>query len=74
MESNSDYNPRYLKYCQAHDLLPSQMLEHDMARYPGGCMTGYISWIQAKWSEWRRAMNFYGPAGKEDHAAFDLWL
>ena len=44
-------NPRYVAYAKAHDRTPGQMMEHDRAAWPGGCMCGFLLWI----SEQRRA-------------------
>ena len=71
---DNDYNPRYLKYCQAHNMNPAEMGKHDQMLYPGGCMAGFILWIQAKWGEWRRMNNYYGPALAVHHESFDAWL
>lgn len=50
------WNPRYLAYAKAHGFEgdPEGMLAHDSAEWPGGHMTGFILWIQARWAEWRK--------------------
>jgi hypothetical protein len=47
------WNPRYLAYAKAHghEGDPEGMLEHDREAWPGGCMCGFMLWIQARWSE-----------------------
>jgi hypothetical protein len=70
----NDYNPRYLKYCQAHGMTPEEMDNHDRMAYPGGCMTRYILWINQKWCAWRNLNNYYGPKLAQHHEAFDAWL
>ncbi len=74
--ASTGWNPRYLAYCVAHgEPDPDKMLTKDSARWTG-CMTGYILWIQARWSEWRRLMGYKGsdPLWPIDHAMFDMWL
>ena len=45
-------NPRYLAYCAAHGWrTPEAMLEHDKKLYPGGCMCGFILWMNEQWSD-----------------------
>lgn len=38
-------NPRYLAYCAAHGMTPQQMRMHDMQRFPGGHLCGFILWV-----------------------------
>jgi hypothetical protein len=51
--SNQGYAPEYTAYAQAHGRLPAEMMEHDRAAWPGGCMCGFILWMseqkQAFW-------------------------
>jgi len=44
----SKWNPRYVAYAHAHGRTPEQMQLVDEARYPGGCMTGFMLWMDAK--------------------------
>ena len=70
-------NPRYLAYCVAHgEPSPDAMLERDRVRFAGGLMVGYIVWINARWSEWRRLVGLreYDALGDTAHASFDRWL
>lgn len=76
MSTERKWNPRFVRYAEAHGRTPEQMLEHDREAWPGGKMVGFMLWIQGRWSEWRaanrlRANDVLGPA---DHAAFDEWL
>lgn len=41
------WNPYFLAYARAAGREPDAQLEHDKARYPGGCMAGFIVWIAA---------------------------
>lgn len=69
------WNPRYVAYCEAHNVTdPDEMIAFDHARFPGGRMTGFIVWIQAMWIRWDRAnpgRTMHGPA---EHHDFDRWL
>jgi len=67
-------NPRYVEYCRAHGLTPDAMLARDEEAYPGGCMTGFILWIGARWREWEALTKRGTVHSIEDHAAFDAWL
>ena len=70
-----DFNPRYVAYAQAHGNTPQEQQDADAARWPGGCMTGYILWIDERLREFRaeRPEAFcYG--GLCDHDGFTDWL
>lgn len=41
----SQWNPRYLSYCKAHDKSVEEMKAEDEALYPGGRMVGFMLWI-----------------------------
>jgi len=72
----TDYQPRYVAYARAHGRTPDEQLAHDVERWPGGCMTGYICWIGERWQEWRQEKGLsldYQPS-RADHADFDRWL
>jgi hypothetical protein len=43
------WNPRYLAYC--YPCSPQNQLALDRKLYPGGCMTGFILWVPARWRE-----------------------
>lgn len=53
MENN--WNPRYVLYAAHEGRTPEQQVAHDDTRWPGGCMTGYICWIQEHAGKFRRA-------------------
>ena len=71
----STYQPRYVAYAIAHEKIPEDMLAFDKERYPGGCMTGFMLWIQNKWRVWAKLtgtdLEFLG---EKEHEAFDIWL
>ena len=53
---NNDWNPRYLAYCRATGgLSPDATLERDREQYPGGCMCGFILWINDMITKCREA-------------------
>ena len=69
------YVVRYQVYAIAHGRSPDDMMAHDEAEYPGGKMTGYIVWVNRKWSDWHAAQIIPRTYCTDaDHAAFDLWL
>lgn len=48
---NSKWNPRFVFYAAAHGKTPYAMLKHDKEVWLGGCMSGFILWIQSKIKE-----------------------
>ena len=77
----SDYQPRYIAYAQAHGKTPEEMLAKDGDLWPGGKMTGYITWINERWAEWDRghAQNRGGflrewIRTEIEHDEFTAWL
>ncbi len=69
-------NPRYVAYCLAHSRTPDEMLAVDRRAWPGGCMCGFMLWVQARWREWDiKCGNPRNHARTmEEHAEFDSWL
>jgi hypothetical protein len=39
------FNPHYESYAKAHGKSPKDMLAYDKEAWPGGCMCGFILWI-----------------------------
>lgn len=39
-------NPRYRAYCNKNRMSPVAQLDADRAKYPGGCMVGYMEFIK----------------------------
>jgi hypothetical protein len=71
-----DLNPRYVLY--AYPFPPAVRMRQDVERWPGGCMTGFLGWINQRWNEFDRLMRWSGhdPEARSDEAMFwfDLWL
>jgi hypothetical protein len=76
MSKESEFNPRYVAYAAVHGKEPNAMMEHDRERYPGGCMTGFITWIPQQWLEWAKSVGRRDLAMLSDaeHDAFTDWL
>lgn len=74
------WNPRYLAYCAATGAsTPDEALARDRERWPGGCMTGYITWINAQWEGFAKSVGIPRRVielqlGFDVHARFDAWL
>lgn len=78
IELRRHWNPRYLNYCRVHgrQWRPEDQIAADRERWPGGCMAGFLLWIDQRWREWRWAHGI-GPddvLDGHDHKAFDRWL
>ena len=50
-----EHNTGYRAYARAHGMSPDEMLAHDMQRWPGGCMAGFIVWIGGQKAAFRMA-------------------
>jgi len=73
-EAMTEYQPRYLAYCRAHGNTPDQQMQADAKAYPGGCMCGFILWINQKWAEWFGIVGRKHVLSEDDHRQFDEWL
>lgn len=73
-ETEVVYQSRYVAYARAHDMAPEAMDAHDNERFPGGCMAGYITWINDRWREWEALTGRRQPYTDADHDSFDAWL
>jgi hypothetical protein len=71
----SNWNPRYLAYCYAHERSPEEMHAFDGQRFPGGRMCGFMCWNMQQWSEFGKTHKFDRHSkSKADHDAYDAWL
>jgi len=70
----SGINPRYVAYARSHGNDPDDQLVADIARWPGGRMTGFLTWMSARWSEWETETGHTGTRTDADQVAFDAWL
>lgn len=71
---SGEWNPRFVRYARAHKTTPGAILALDQQIYPGGCMAGFINWIQTQWRTWEKETGHPEPHGPADHAQFDAWL
>lgn len=82
-EGIATWNPRYTLYAKLHGKSEEDMIKLDRERYPGGCMTGFMAWVQHHLLEYRDAhpeqhvhdvdrRPMYGAF--VDHEHVDAWL
>jgi len=50
---NQAWNPRFSAYALSKGHQPQEQLNLDREEWAGGCMTGFILWLQARLDEWR---------------------
>ncbi len=69
-------NPRWLAYCSAHGRKSDAQLAHDEREFPGGCMTGFILWINEQKAEFYKSHPeaFLDRWSIMDQAAWDHFL
>jgi hypothetical protein len=74
-EIEMSWNPRYVIYAYAHDKrTPEEMGDFDRERYPGGCMTGFILWMDEQWAEFRKFFGCKREFQTGFQNEFDAWL
>ena len=67
------YNSRWLAYIKVHGYKnPEEALAGEKKKYPGGCMCGFIIWIQEQWKEFNESIG--KNLLKDTHEKFDAWL
>lgn len=50
-DDDQNWNPRYVYYAKAHGYSPQERFAIDKDVYIGGCMTGFILWMNKKKAE-----------------------
>ena len=73
----SNTQPRYVAYCLEHNASsPEDMLAFDRARHPGGCMGGFIIWVQQCWRHWAEEFGIDPDASRTEpeHDHFSDWV
>lgn len=73
------WNPRFIAYAKAHGHTPVEQLKADRQEYPGGCMCGFILWLNRQWGAFRELHGFKSQEAlilglKDAHRQFDEWL
>jgi len=63
-------NPRYVAYAKAHGRSPANQLATDRKKYPGGCMCGFLVWMnrqrQKFGAEYPECVGFGGKILNQD--------
>lgn len=54
MTATEKFQPYYIAYAKAGGRTPESQLAHDKVRWPGGCMCGFILWISANKTVFRK--------------------
>lgn len=74
--SAQKFQPRYVAYAKTNDREPDEQLEHDRVAFPGGCMAGYIVWINGRWAAWDEKNGYKRGHIRlvNEHEAFTDWL
>jgi hypothetical protein len=67
----NEYQERYWMYALSHGKNVKQMENEDEANYPGGCMTGFICWMNKMISEYKKENCIQRIF---DQVAFSEWL
>lgn len=74
----AEWNPRYVAYAAAHGRTPKEQSDYDKERWPGGCMCGFILWINKAWGVWSEESGEKPDSGgrfwPDQHKRFDAWL
>ena len=74
------WNPRFIAYAKAHGNTPEGQLEADRVQFPGGCMCGFLLWMNQQWGEFCKLHGVSNPdhaylkLGAECGRIFDAWL
>ena len=56
--SQTVYNPRYTIYAKLQGRTEEEQLVYDREAWPGGCMWGFILWIDEMWHQFERSPAF----------------
>lgn len=69
------YQDRYIAYTKANNKTVVEMEIHDNKIYPGGCMTGFILWVNENLREFKKIspVSFVGES-LLDQAGFTKYL
>lgn len=72
------WNPYFKAYAKAHDRSPEDQLTHDKDAWPGGCMAGFILWVNKAWHDWSEETGEEryegGSWSTRQSDAFTAWL
>lgn len=69
------WNPRYENYARFHGRAVVEQILQDRQEWPGGSMTGFVLWNNARLREAAEAIPEAFFMGKlVDHNRYDAWL
>jgi hypothetical protein len=72
--ARSDFQPRWLAFCDAHGFVPGEAIADDRARVMRNIE--FMSWVRRQWATWRaqNGIAAAAPLSEAQAAAFDAWL
>lgn len=69
------FQPNFIAYATAHNMTPEAILERDRIQWPGGCMVGFMLWIQERKSQFLKLYPEHNAFGNiANLEAWAKWL
>lgn len=69
------FQPRFVAYARSQGRDPEAQLAHDMRKWPGGCMAGFMIWTGQRLAEFRELSpeSFMAGGGLIDQSAWSAY-